>query len=516
MGKSQQEPDQAPGPESRGTAKLPRPFPLVRYYLLASVLLVIGAFAVLNFSTQRIQSGTAINSLRQEAESDVEPVVFELSLAITEYLEPGEDLVAALQPRERELDRDVINALRGMPIARVDLLAPNGALAYSTDPSATAAISGDEAMQAIAGETFSRYDDDFSLELFNGESANIATVITANPLNTEWSVDSDGPVAVLVAFSDVTEAVPSVTSSVAPERLAVLGGTMAALFVLLSWIVIRGHTFTTDARNQLASMLETERDIRSQLDVRNTELEEANNAKSRFLGLVSHELKTPLTSIIAFAANLEKSIGSSLGERQAKQFQAISRNGFQLKALIDELLDVSAASQGELSLSIERVTAGEIVSEALEVVKPQIEERGQSLTISMDDPQLEFTGDPMRLQQVVSNLLSNASKYSAEGSEIGLSVQESSGHACIKVRDSGIGMSEEDLQRLFSTFFRADDAVATGMPGTGLGMVVVKSVVEGHGGTIEVTSEAGVGTTVKVDIPLDGADLGEGRDEQAA
>ena len=124
MNVSPQTPDQRPDEDRQGTVKLPKPFPLVRYYLLASILLVVGASAILNFSTQRIQSGTAINSLRQEAEADVERVVFDISVAITSYFHPGDNLATALQANQREFDRDVINALSGFPIPRVDLLTP--------------------------------------------------------------------------------------------------------------------------------------------------------------------------------------------------------------------------------------------------------------------------------------------------------------------------------------------------------------------------------------------------------
>lgn len=510
---SDPDPKSAAVMDSNGAVRLPKPFPLVRYYLLASVLLVIGAFAILNFSTQRIQSGTAINSLRQEAEADVERLVFDLSLAITSYVHPGDDLTTALHVQKSELDRDVINALSGMPIARVDLLTPDGVLAYSTDPEASVAISVGESRNVVAGNTFSRYEDDYKLKLFNGEPAEIATIITANPVNTEWSVDDTGPVAVLVAFSDVTEAVPSVTGAVAPERLAVLGGTMAALFVLLSWIVIRGHKFTTDARERLSAMLESERDIRNQLDIRNSELVEANKAKSQFLALISHELKTPLTAINSFANSLEKSIGSSLNERQSRQFDALSRNGMRLKLLIDELLDVSAASSGKLSLNFEDVTVGEVVTEAIQIARPQVDVRDQRLVVLMKEPDLEFSGDPARLQQVMANLISNASKYSPVGSEIHVDALEYEGHACIQVRDTGIGISAEDQQRLFSTFFRSEEAVASGEPGTGLGMVVVKSIVEGHGGFVKVESDLGSGTTVRVDIPLGGVAQGVSADD---
>ncbi len=501
------ESDQRSGPELDGTVSLPKPFPLVRYYLLASVLLVVGAFAILNFSTLRIQSGTAINSLRQDAEADIERVVFDVSLAVTSYIGPGDDLATAIDLVKREFDRDIINALSGHPISRVDLFTPSGSLIYSTDPNAGdpnigPAISDGDARRVVSGDSFSRYHEEYALTLFNGQPADIATVITANPVNAEWSVESTGPVAVLVAFRDVTDAVPGVTGLVAPERIAVLGGTMAALFVLLSWIVIRGHRFTVEARERLSELLETERTMREQLDVHNTELQEANQAKSQFLTMISHELKTPLTSIVSFAGTLRKSLGDSMNERETKQFDALSGNSTLLKMLIDELLDVSAAATGKLSLNFEQVTAGGIANEAVQLVQPMLDARNQKLTVSVADPKLEFRGDPGRLQQVIANLLSNASKYSPIESQLEFDVIEHVGNICFRVTDQGIGISPEDQQQLFSTFFRSEKAVASGAPGTGIGLVIVRSIVEGHGGVVKIDSEVDSGTSVCVELPL--------------
>lgn len=501
MDKLRHSPGQPEAERDEVIGRIPKPFPLVRYYLIASVLLVVGAFAIINFSTQRIQNDTVITRLRSEAERDIARVMFDISVAITSYYHPGDDLATVFAANKQAFDRDVINALSGEPIPRIDLLSPAGELVYSTDPNATSALTVTDAIDVYAGQSMSRYMPKYSLTLFNGRSSEVATVITANPVNTEWSVES-GPVAVLVGFKDVTETVPASTVFIAPERIAVVAGTMATLFVLLSWVVVRGHRFTTTAREQLASLLDTEREVRSQLDVRNAELEEANMAKSQFLSMVSHELKTPLTAIISFTRSLNKSIAPTLDERQARQFDALHRNGKNLKLLIDELLDVSAASSGKLRLTFDHVTVDVIVSDAVQSVQEMFEKRGQALSVSMPDPQLEFTGDHGRLQQVLVNLLSNASKYSPKNSGVTLDVFSSEKIITFQVTDSGIGISADDQKRLFSTFFRTEDAIASGAPGTGLGLVIVRSIVEGHGGDVNVESQPGVGTTISVSLPL--------------
>ena len=246
---------------------------------------------------------------------------------------------------------------------------------------------------------------DVKLHLFNGDTVNVSAVITASPVYAEWSAPGDGPAAVLVAYRDVSDAVVGATAPVGFERLAVVAVTMASLFGLLLWIVARGHSFTSRAREQLSVMLETEREMRTQLDARNVELEEANQAKSRFLSMVSHELKTPLTAITTFATLLQRKLSDSLGERELTHFGALVRNSGRLKVLIDDLLDVSAASSGELPLSMEHVIVDDVVSEAALAVQPITDSRGQELAVSVSHPGTMFSADPVRLQQVIVNLL---------------------------------------------------------------------------------------------------------------
>jgi signal transduction histidine kinase len=518
MEESRLEPEQRKTESEQDSTVIPKPFPLVRYYVIASILLVVGAFAIINFSTQRIQDDTTISHLKSLTEQDVEPVVFDISLAVTSHYGPGDDLVSALSRDKTALDRDVVNAISGENISRVDLLTPTGVLAYSTDPKAVPTLSSGESSEVLSGGIVSRYESDYELTLFNGESVNISTVMTAIPISTEWSVEGSGPVAVLVTYTDVTESAIGSTGIIAPERVLIVAGTMAALFALLSWIVARGHRFTTRAREQLSDLLESEREIRSQLDVRNVELEEANRAKSQFLSMVSHELKTPLTAIISFTRTLDKSLKSSLNDRQERQFEAVVRNSKYLNLLIDELLDVSAASTGKLRLHFTEVKPSDIAIEAGELVQPMIDTRKQQLSVSVSDPDQTINGDAGRLLQVISNLLSNASKYTPENSEITLDVLRVDDTVCFRVTDHGMGISEEDQQSLFSTFFRTQDAVESGVQGTGLGLVIVRSIVEGHGGVVKIDSEVGNGTTVMVEIPLSGANQmpDDGEQEAAA
>jgi signal transduction histidine kinase len=147
------------------------------------------------------------------------------------------------------------------------------------------------------------------------------------------------------------------------------------------------------------------------------------------------------------------------------------------------------------------VVVDDCVSEAVLAVQPITDSREQKLAVSVDHSGTGFTADPVRVQQVIVNLLSNASKYSPECSVIELAVTHELDTVCFKIIDHGMGISEEDQKNPFTTFFRTQDAVASGISGTGLGLVIVRSIVEGHGGMVRLESSVGVGTSVYVEMP---------------
>lgn len=496
--------------------RIPEPFPLVRYYLIASVTLVLVTFGLLTILSIRIERNSIINRLEDEAAVAAQQLAFDMSLAISSVAGPDDVLSEQFAENESQLDRATLNAVRGAPIVRVDLLTPEGELIYSTDKNAVTPITSGELQSALGGTNVSRYIEDEPVTLFNGDARDVDTVITAAPLSAEWSVGSGGPVAILVAHRDVTSAVAGATSSSTWLRLGSVAGPLLLLFMVLLWIVARGHKFTAQAREELSGMLRREIDIRQQLDIRNAELQQANRAKSQFLSMVSHELKTPLTSIIAFSNRLSKKLGPSLEDRESRQLDAVARNGRQLNGLIEDLLDVSAAESGQLKLSFEKLQLDQLIEQSVDLSQPLMDAKSQSLSIeNLPAQSVEITGDMGRLQQVVTNLLSNASKYSPENAKITLRVDHPDSAVELSVADQGIGISEEDMKMLFSAFFRTSNAVSSGAPGTGLGLVVVRSIVEGHGGQIDVKSEIGHGSTFTVKLPLDAGMMHDALDEES-
>ena len=232
------------------------------------------------------------------------------------------------------------------------------------------------------------------------------------------------------------------------------------------------------------------------------QLEEVSLAKSLILSTVSHELKTPLTSIISQVYLLLKRrerVGP-LNERQEGHMETIQRNSLRLKALIDDLLEISRIESGSLELTIKEFELQQEIEDVIEGMRGQISER--QLSVALDVPSgLKIAGDSLRFTQIITNLLSNACKYSPVGSTASITVTEKQGGIRVDVSDTGIGMSEFDLSKLFCKFFRADNSFTREVSGTGLGLFITRHLVEAHGGEIWVESEEGKGTTFSFTLP---------------
>ena len=180
---------------------------------------------------------------------------------------------------------------------------------------------------------------------------------------------------------------------------------------------------------------------------------------------------------------------------------AIIRGESQMRVLVKDLLDLSRLEANEFELELELVDVGKITSAVVEMMTPVI--HGKFQTVEYDGPTnpVHAEGDEARLTQVITNLLSNASKYSPESTNIRLSVKAEESCTAVEVVDRGIGISKEDQQKLFTPFFRSENSETRQVPGTGLGLVICKQIVELHGGKLTLRSARDRGTTVRVELP---------------
>ena len=237
------------------------------------------------------------------------------------------------------------------------------------------------------------------------------------------------------------------------------------------------------------------------LDAENRRLEAENEFKSSLLSTVSHELRTPLTSISAFADLLSRNKTHNLTERQLDHVGLIQKSSSLLFFLINDLLAATTIESGNFDLTIELLAAEDLIREAESAVEPLLREKLQQLVIESNFSSHSIWVDRIRLLQILTNLLSNASKYSDENTTITLSAKACENSFEFVIRDEGAGISKDDQQRLFETYFRSDDRATRSRQGTGLGLYIAKSLTELHGGVISVKSELGAGTSFTVSIP---------------
>lgn len=247
------------------------------------------------------------------------------------------------------------------------------------------------------------------------------------------------------------------------------------------------------------------------------ELQRVALAKSDFLTTVSHELRTPLTSILAFADVLKRNKPNNLIEKQNRQLGIIQRSGRRLAVLIDDLLNVTHIEQSKFELRPVRFDFGEMVLELAESFTPILSEKNQKLTLDLPDEPVDVFADHVRLSQVISNLVTNAAKYSAADTEVQVLVTVDHTDVVVKVIDQGIGIDQHDLPQIFGAFFRADNVETRMQSGTGVGLYFCRMIANHHHGEITAQSEVGRGTTMTLRIPCEFlAEIAEAAEDFAA
>ena len=225
----------------------------------------------------------------------------------------------------------------------------------------------------------------------------------------------------------------------------------------------------------------------------------ANAAKDEFIAIASHELRTPLTSILGWAV-LARTLPPGSPELD-QALQTIERNARAQKLLIDDLLEMSRAMGGKLQIRVGDVSLDETLAAAVDSLRPVADERHITLDVA-DTRAGVIQADPDRLREVISNLLSNALKFTPREGHVWVSARRTGNRAEIRIRDDGEGIPEEFLPHVFEPFKQADASVTRRHGGLGLGLAIVKQLVEAHGGTIRAASAGkGRGATFTIELP---------------
>jgi PAS domain S-box-containing protein len=231
------------------------------------------------------------------------------------------------------------------------------------------------------------------------------------------------------------------------------------------------------------------------------EAESANGVKDEFLATLSHELRTPLTSILGWSHLLTD--GRLDKHQTARALETIARNARAQGRLIDELLDISRIVTGKLSLDLRVVKLAPLIQTVVDDVRPAADARSINLEAAFDSDVGPILGDPDRLQQIVWNLLTNAIKFTPKGGDVQVRLQRNDSHALITVNDSGQGIASELLPYVFERFRQADSSNTSSDGGLGLGLSIVRQLVELHRGTVTAESSGeNAGTTFSVMLPV--------------
>jgi PAS domain S-box-containing protein len=270
----------------------------------------------------------------------------------------------------------------------------------------------------------------------------------------------------------------------------------------------------TDDRGQVIGYVSTSEDITERLETEARlvetleaerqavdQLREVDRVKDAFVSSVSHELRTPITSILGYTEMLEEGGYGELAPAQLDAVQRVRTNSSRLLSLISELLTLSRVEDDGIGLADQVVDLAEVVGTGVALLAPTVARRDIELTVAVPGAPVPLRGDREMLERVVINLTDNAVKFTPDGGRVTVALTEQDDAVVLEVSDTGIGVPASEQQRLFDRFFRSSLAQQHAIPGSGLGLPIAHKIVERHGGTMEVDSQVGVGSTFRVRLP---------------
>ncbi len=392
-------------------------------------------------------------------------------------------------------------------IVRLSLYKPDGDLLWSSVASAplSANAGSDEFRAALSGSVGTGLARDVSYETSDGAILSGHLASTFIPLGEAAAGASP---QILEVAREVTGELDSRVTGTRDSMMRTLLTTMGSAFAVFMVLVFGADMVINRSRQRVLvqeAIVEQSRMESERLEARNEQLQELNRERDRLLSMVSHELRTPLTSMLAFTEVLRRRQGGDNRESNLDHLSLMRKNGDHLNSLIDELLEVTDLHADEFGISKSQFMLDELVREFEESAVRIAQARNQRIRIDADSLDVEMYADRKRLLQLLMNLLSNASNYSPEHTTITLSAKQAGDRVMLTMTDQGEGIKEEDQQKLFTEFFRGNSEFARSSSGLGLGLSIVKAIVDGHKGKVSVRSQTDSGTEVTVLLPIEQA-----------
>ncbi len=363
-------------------------------------------------------------------------------------------------------------------------------------------LSPESLERTLSGEIVSgAFDEDAGVVTSGATSGDL--VVSFVPLIGESSGQA-------VQILGVTRTVPSgVSGLLAESRYTVLRTTLISLSGV--FLILLAFVLAADVRiwrrNERA--LAMERAQQERLAGQNRELNDLNESKNTFIQYISHELANPLSAMIGLLDVVLRNREGNITDTQIEKLGAVQRSSKRMDRLVNDLSDAARASSTRLEILPREFDIDEALADVIASISYDVSRRQQRLKLDSSGELGSMTGDRDRLIQVIYNLVSNASKYSPEDTQIRMRASTSGDELKIDVIDQGIGISSEEQDHIFDLFWRADNP---SVKGAGIGLMLAKQVIDGHGGHISVESAPGSGTTMSFTVPMHRSEASEDQD----
>ncbi|MCI0872564.1 MAG: HAMP domain-containing histidine kinase, partial [Chloroflexi bacterium] len=471
-------------------------YPLtVGFGIVCIVLVIIGSWLLIHRTTQGANK-QLIHTLKAEIEEDLTRDLDRLRLS-------GVPVNIDVSISGDQLDTWMSEVSRDIGASVAVLFDLDGKPVWSSDPAhgGSGDFEAKDVEIALAGGVITELVHDVLLVDARGRYYVSDAMETYLPL---FSASGDEEIGVIEVYADVRGQLKEASDAARSNIFGSVIEVMVALTLLLIGSVFVVELLLNRARRRRDEAERRRVETDSVLALAKTQSREAEIARQereRFLSVVSHELKTPLTSILAFTDILTRDRDGALTERQLKHLDLVKRNGRRLDGLINDILDVSRIETGRLSLETTEFEIGELFDDLTLSLESIFQEKSQKLIVAPPLGDELLVADRSRIFQAVSNLLSNASKYSPENSTITFRGTVEDNRLRMSVTDEGFGLSENDRLHIFDLFYRASNEQTRTVAGLGVGLAIVRSIIESHNGSVTVDSAPGTGSTFAIEIP---------------